>query len=216
MDKDYIVEKHVIERYVNGALTGEELEHFELYMLDHPTVLEDIEYCREMTAALKRSFNDFREKSRTARDGWFFSRTYAMAATAFVAAFLASSIKLLNDVRHLRSAVFELEAPSEVQAAVIMELERSSQQISPMIVNLTTNSLVLLEIYPTLPSESQLVVAIDGENTDYSWKTTLTTKTASGAFRLAVRNMPEGSYTITTSGLESSSTGQLRIRVQPR
>ena len=52
MDKDYIEAHDVIDRYVLGHLSEEELVGFELYYLEHPEVLEEIELTRALRGGL--------------------------------------------------------------------------------------------------------------------------------------------------------------------
>ena len=40
MDRAYIDTNHLVDRYVQGKLSGTELDEFEIYMLEHPKVVE--------------------------------------------------------------------------------------------------------------------------------------------------------------------------------
>ena len=54
MKEKYIAENHVVDRYVQGKLADAERDEFELYMLDHPEILDDVEYAMAMNAALQQ------------------------------------------------------------------------------------------------------------------------------------------------------------------
>ncbi len=53
MDINYIRKEQVIERYLDNKLTDEELKLFEIYYLDYPEILNDIEKIRIKNKLIK-------------------------------------------------------------------------------------------------------------------------------------------------------------------
>lgn len=53
MDREYIDEQHVVDRYVMGKLTDEELSAFELSLLDDPELQDEVQLMQAMSAELK-------------------------------------------------------------------------------------------------------------------------------------------------------------------
>ena len=64
MDKKYIAEHQLVDRYVQGRLSGDELSNFEVYLLDHPELLDDIEYADGMHSAFASAAELITPKSK--------------------------------------------------------------------------------------------------------------------------------------------------------
>lgn len=63
LDKDYIEQNDVVQRYFHGKLTAEELIEFEKYMLLNPEIMEEL----EIAHAFKSTFEAMEAKEKVAR-----------------------------------------------------------------------------------------------------------------------------------------------------
>lgn len=129
MDRAHIDEHHVIDRYVRGALHEVELEAFECYILDHPEIIEDIEFAKAMQSAIARNpelldVPPVKVGARAVSPGFLFGRGYAMAATVLLAVAIPVTGYLVNDTRDLRSQLSYLDRPSSVSSEIVFEQTR--------------------------------------------------------------------------------------------
>lgn len=137
MDRAHIDEHHVIDRYARGALSGSELEAFECYLLDHPEIIEDIEYAKAMHGAIERNAELLTGTGAgsvtdmpTGSTGFLFSRGYAMAATVLLAIAVPFGGFLLNESRQLRDQLQFLEQPAGVGSEIILEQTRGDSAVT--------------------------------------------------------------------------------------
>jgi hypothetical protein len=121
MDRRYIQDHQVVERYLDGRLTPSEQEAFEEFYLAHPDVLEEL----ELTERLRQGIKDLGEAGELERSlerprswKWALSTPqYAAAASLLFAASLIVSGTLYRDNAGLRQEL-ELVAGSAVTRLV--------------------------------------------------------------------------------------------------
>lgn len=65
MDRQYIDDNQIIERYLTGGLSPDDTENFELYILEHDDVLQELECARALRAGLRDAFAE--ESTHSAR-----------------------------------------------------------------------------------------------------------------------------------------------------
>jgi hypothetical protein len=111
MDRQYIRDHQVIERYLAGALTADEEQAFEEVYLGDADLLEQLEATERLRAGVK-ALGTSGQLGRQ-RPGWqraFASPRYAMAASALLAVSLGFSTVLYRENRSLRSDPFSVDA----------------------------------------------------------------------------------------------------------
>ena len=103
MDRQYIRDNGVIDRYLKGALTADEEQAFEEAYLGDTELLEQIETAERLRDGVKGlgTVGSF-ERSRWRWQQMFTSPRYAMAATVLLAVSLGFSTSLYNENRSLR------------------------------------------------------------------------------------------------------------------
>ena len=94
MDRQYILDHHMVERYLANRLTGEELDDFESYYVDHPEVMQDLESAARFKLALGEleTRNELTTliKQDSVRWQWY------LAAAAIIIAIVGSALLLRN------------------------------------------------------------------------------------------------------------------------
>ena len=88
MDLAYIEKHHVIDRYVQDKLDDSEREAFEIFMLEHPSVADDVELARGYLKAIDAQDSDLqtaRSQSGDARRVHKLWRPLAIAASVLLA-----------------------------------------------------------------------------------------------------------------------------------
>lgn len=105
MDRQYIREHQVIERYLAGVLTGDEEQAFEEAYLGDPEILDQLQTAERLRAGLKDLNGAGRlERLRPAAPWrqWLKSPQYAAAASVLLAVSLGFSTMLYRENRDLR------------------------------------------------------------------------------------------------------------------
>lgn len=109
MDRQYIRDHSVIERYLRGALTADEEAAFEEAYLGDPAILDELESAERLRQGLQELDNaGGLERSRRKRIGLsaLASPQYAAAASVLLAASVVLSGMLYRENRDLRSVEF--------------------------------------------------------------------------------------------------------------
>jgi hypothetical protein len=120
MDRQYIRDHQVIERYLAGALTADEEQAFEEAYLGDADLLGEIETAERLRDGVKGL--DEAGRLEGARPRWqraFASPRYAMAASVLLAVSLGFSTVLYRENRSLRSDSLSLD--SMITQAVVVE-----------------------------------------------------------------------------------------------
>src|SRR5262245_1111143 len=103
MDRQYIREHQVIERYLAGTLTADEEQAFEEAYLGDSELLTEVEAAERLRDGIKRLDGAGKlERSRSRWQQTFASPRYAMAATVLLAVSLGFSSMLYNENQILR------------------------------------------------------------------------------------------------------------------
>ena len=55
MDKKYIEQHDIVERFILNQLSPEELDQFLVYQMLHPEVREEVQHMREMISSIRHS-----------------------------------------------------------------------------------------------------------------------------------------------------------------
>jgi hypothetical protein len=125
MDRQYIRDNGVIERYLSGALTADEEQAFEEAYLGDSELLDQLQAAERLRDGMKGldSAGDLR-RSRPRWQQTFASPRYALAASLLLAVSLGFSSVLYRENRSLRSDQFSLD--SMITQATAIEAVRGS------------------------------------------------------------------------------------------
>lgn len=146
MDRQFIQDHHVVDRYLNGTLSADEEEAFEESYLSDPVVLEEL----ELAERLKRGMFDASTGSALGhgrRNGWFgvfLSPQYAAAASLlFVASLVLAGVLYTQNVA-LRQRPASFDFRNAVTRLVPLVNTRSAGPIE--IASPRPNELTVLEV----------------------------------------------------------------------
>lgn len=154
MDRNYIQDHQVIERYRQGRLPEAELEAFEVYLIDHPDLAIELEADDRLTAGLADlDTGGELEQFRGARErtGWLSSPQYAAAASVLLAVSLMFSGWLYQDKQRLE----EIVAGGPAQTRVFgLDMVRAADTYPPL---------------PAPPADEWIVLLLplNGDQLDY-------------------------------------------------
>ena len=196
MDKAYIDENHVVDRYVQGKLDGEDLADFEIYMLDHPDILEEIEYAGGMQKSLVEArsslFSGAISTPEAARRSRFlFGRKYAMAATVLLAVSVLYSASLYRHNDDLARDIAILGAPTPIAGEFVLETVRST---SNHVIRRSGEAALILRADAGFAISDSYTVDLTGDQSAFSWKRTNLTANSDNFISILVNDIPEDSY----------------------
>lgn len=143
MDRQYIQEHRIVDRYLNGRLSAEEERAFEEYYLSDPVLLEEL----ELAERLKRAVVSTGEHERGRRGGpfgVFHSPQYAAAASVLLAASLVLASVLYVQNMSLREQGPGFDFASAVTRLVPLVRTRSAAPIE--ISSRDSNEWTVLEV----------------------------------------------------------------------
>ena len=200
MDKAYIKSHDVIDRYVMQQLEGNELELFELYMLEHPSTVDEVEYARGLYEALRRNEADLKLETSSAVEasahpGWLFGRHYAVAATVLLAVVLVLSVSLYQRAAHLEAQLGQRRLPLAIAGNLWLETERGASDSN--IVSHAPGSAILIHVVPNTPAPGKVVVNIAGQGNDYQWQSTVEMLDPDAPVEVVLTDIPQGTYRLT-------------------
>ena len=123
MDRQYIQDHQVIERYLRGTLTEDEARQFEVAYVADSSLLDEV----ELAACLKQSVGELSaagaiERARAPRFGFLRSPQYAMAASVLLAVTLVFSGTLYRENAALRSSSGPIAGPAPMRLVPIFTL----------------------------------------------------------------------------------------------
>ena len=215
MDEVYIREQHVVERYLQGKLGSDELATFEIYMLDHPEILDEVEYEKGMQEALNTAKNGlFGSMASYPSAGneiaFFRSREYAIAATVLLTAALAFSGFQYRQLVGLREDVSRLRTPTQIAGDIWLEPMRGEREWvieSPP----GTAPLVRADV-SAMPADSY-TVTLRGDG--ILWTQSEIRPDDERSIRLLLSGIPSGAYGLSI-GADSSSAPVAEYRLLVR
>lgn len=114
MDRQYIRDHEVIERYLSGALTANEEQAFEEAYLGDPELLDQVQAAERLREGIKELDGAGRlERARPPARWrqWLASPQYAVAASVLLAVSLGFSTVLYRDNGRLRETTFSSPSP---------------------------------------------------------------------------------------------------------
>ena len=201
MDKAFIREHHVVERYLQGKLEGEELTAFEVYMLDHPEIVDDIEYARGMLEALvaakEELIDDSAPQSRPAgRARFWLSREHALAATVLLGIAVVFSGYLYREIGDLTEEVATLRNPLPIADEVWLEPVRGARQ---RVIERRQGPALVLRIDVSATAATSYTATISDEQSDFFWSQPRIAPDDQGSIRLLVAGLPDGEYRLSVS-----------------
>jgi hypothetical protein len=111
MDRQYIRDQQVIERYLSGTLTADEEQAFEEVYLGDSELLNQLEAAERLRDGIKGIGAEGLERSRPRWQQTFGSPRYAMAASVLLAVSLGFSTMLYRENQTLRSSGGSASSP---------------------------------------------------------------------------------------------------------
>lgn len=171
MDKAYISEHQLIARYVQGGLAGDELTTFEIYMLEHPEIVDDVEFERGMQDALSKTKNDLipRPSSKPTAThrmrGWP-SRPLAIAASLALAISATFSAYLFQMNSALRGEISSLRNPTVLAGEVWIEPIRGERE---WVIEIRQGAATLLHVDVSAIPAMSYAVTLRGEENNVFW-----------------------------------------------
>ena len=201
MDKAYIDEKHVIERYLQGKLAEDELSAFEIYMLDHPEIVDDVEYARGMQDALIGVKDELYANTPSPTltqppSGFWLGRQYALAATVLFAITLTISGLLYQRIGGLNDEIAELRRPVAVTDEIWLEPVRGGRE---RIVERSEGTALVLRVDVGAASADSYTAELRGEGTDFFWERSQIRPDDERSIRFVVSGLPSGNYRLAVS-----------------
>jgi hypothetical protein len=213
MDSTYINQRQMIERYVRGTLTDEELEAFEIYLLDHPETVEDVEYEKGLQHALAGAHELLQPAAAGTglRSGaaWLGPR-YAMAATVLlgVVAVLGVSQWRLN--ARLNDEIELLRAPTVLSEEIRLESLRGA---APVIVEKRSDEPLLLSVAAEAPGPYTL--HLRSADAAFSWDRSNVEPGVDGTLRISAPNLGFGRYELGVVPADASRASDYVFELRP-
>jgi hypothetical protein len=210
MDRQYIRDNQVIERYLSGALTADEEQDFEEAYLGDAELLSEIEAAERLRSGIKEL--DSAGKLGRSRRGWgqsLASPRYAMAATVLLAVSVGFSSVLYNENRVLREGTSSTAlstrfvALETVRGGNTPEVEAPGQDES--IVLLLDAGVVAYDTYRAV------ITRRDGERSEQVWSRADLTPQLNGTtipVSLQRRVLPPGTYEAKVDGRMNDWTAE--------
>lgn len=202
MDRKHIDDHHIVDRFVRGTLKDEELTEFEIYMLDHPSILNEVDIAEVMQSALHEAKDDLLvQRSASAqlaiREPFWFGRRYAMAATVLLAvsAVLGGSLYLQNT-----SMRRYMETPSVITEEFWLEPTRGDQL---RVVQPSSTGPLLLRVDVGSAIAGTYSIELSAQGSEFSWSQSELTSDADQSVRLLLPALVPDRYQLSVFGDQS-------------
>ncbi len=128
MDREYIKENHIADRYLRGDLTDEETARFEEYFLSDPDVLDELELTEKLRQGLEdvTTVESVRHPEPESARPWSLFRTpqYAAAATVLLLVSMTVTSLLYQRMEQLEAVSMATE-PGSVRLVPLMSVRSS-------------------------------------------------------------------------------------------
>jgi hypothetical protein len=202
MDRQYIRDNGVIERYLSGALTADEEQAFEETYLGDAELLSEIEAAERLRDGMKGldSAGDL-ERSRPRWQQTFASPRYAMAASVLLAVSLGFSAALYRENQSLRDGASQ--APLITRFVALESVRGASVTTIPaprrdeLIVLMLDAGTVAYDTYRAV------ITRRDGEQSEQIWSRADLAPELNGttiAVSVQGRMLPPGTYEAKVDG----------------
>ena len=191
MDTNYIEAHHIVDRYVQGTLDEAERDAFEVFMLENPSIANEVELAKGYQSGLKSQDADLAPAPRYEDGGAqvaAFWRPLAIAASAVVLVSTASTGFLLLGQTQ---TVGPLDA-APAESVVRLELLRSSNL---RVFQNNRSAPMVLEIDTGRDADSSYELEL--VNKDRTYLTRLSSlRSTEGILTTRMTNLPDDSYTV--------------------
>jgi hypothetical protein len=196
MDRAYIDQRQVIERYLRGTLAPDELSAFEIYMLDHPETVDDVEYARGLQEAMIAGQSAWLPSGgvRSGRTGFWLGPRYAAAATVLLAVTGISALYQYQRNAALTAEIAQLGAPAVVANDVWLESMRGAQSV---VIEKPPEQSLLLRIVVDPRTQGPYDVRIGGVDNAFRWSRSNVSADAENSVRVVARDLAFGRYQLT-------------------
>ncbi|MEO0575296.1 MAG: hypothetical protein AAF004_07525 [Pseudomonadota bacterium] len=201
MDQSYIDQNNVIERYAKGTLSDEELEQFEIYLMDHPSLLVDIEIAEQLPEALTDVLEapGSEPVSAIPTAGW---NQLSLAASLLCVVALASSVVLYQSNQDLREALADSNSVRAVSSQYFLTATRSNTAPQSFTVSQGT-SLLSIEVPPEFAGPT-LTVTITGQDSDFEWTSDDVFVDAAYQISVLLGSLSVGTYRIVVAASDAT------------
>lgn len=130
MDRAYIDANHLVDRYVQGKLSDTELEEFEIYMLEHPEIVDDIEFAKGMQSSMSSAGKELFAGDRIAVSQSMLGSPYALAATVLLALSLSFSGYQYLKIEELENEIAHSGSPASIGHEYYLETVRGESDFT--------------------------------------------------------------------------------------
>ena len=196
MDRQYIHDHQVIERYLAGTLTADEEQAFEEAYLEDPVLLDELQAAERLREGLKDvAAGGGLERSRVPK-GWLASPQYAAAASVLLAVTVVFSTVMYRENQALREQTLLVD--STVTRFETLETLRGGNEKEIPAPDPAELVLLFVDAGPTrYDSYRGELVRLDGASTQTIWSAGGLEPTSYGAIGIGVvpgRRLTPGSY----------------------
>ena len=214
MNRDYIDENYVIERYVRGKLRDYELAAFEVYLLDHPDVVEEVQYAAGLQAALERAHDDlFAEiaepKHAQSPRAFNSTRTIAIAASVLLAIAIGTSAVLYGRVSSMDDLVRSAGDPVVIGREVWLEPVRGSRDV---VIEQGAGEAIILRVDVREMDADSYTIRIASDS--YAWEAPAIAPDDRRSLTLLLPPLPTGAYRLTVADDAQIQFAEYRILMQ--
>lgn len=219
MDKAYIGEHQLIARYVRGGLAGDDLATFEIYMLEHPEILDEIEFERGMQDALHRAGDKLVSNSPSmpvtvGRTRALATQPFAIAASLLAAVSLTFSVYVYTINSGLREEIASLSGPALLTAEVWIEPVRGERE---WLIENRQGSAVLLRVDVSGTPATSYAVTLRGDQNGVVWNQSGIMPDEEQSIGLLLNRLPPGRYqlSIHVDGSDAVPVSEYSLLLQP-
>lgn len=210
MDKHYIDKNAVIDRYVMGKLSGEELEQFEIYMLDNPAIIADIEYATALQSTLqsKSELGSSTDESVKGKRSRYASqqRLFATAATVLLVVTSALSVTLYQKNRSMSEQLARAQGLQAISSQLVLVSTRSDSMAPEAWVDADLSPILIsLEVPPDLGGET-VTVSISGVDSNFFWQSEGAIVNSRYEVQLMMGGLPKGIYKISATSVNGQGS----------
>ena len=161
MNRQYIEDNHIVDRYLLGQLSAKELCEFETYYFDHPQMLEELTIAKAMHNTLREESDSLHPvqavKTKVNWFDWVFQPKLGFAFSAIMAFGVASLWLENSKLKSAESFVFPASSLTLSQtrgANTKIDLVKIAQDQSAVAIQLVTGPIGYSEVWLQLKDSS--------------------------------------------------------------